>query len=412
MKPILPLLLFAGAIYLTSCSEQVDELLLPQPDPEILETRSIALSPMEELGKKIFFDNISFPNKQSCATCHSPSFGYTGNHPGANFQDGIYRGAHSSRWGFRKPPSAAYASFSPVLYYDNTLGFIGGNNNDGSATGEQLGSPVADQALLPFLNPLEQNNMSVEFVLNEIRNSNYSKLWIEAWGAPIEYHTAAQAWLEYEKVAHSLAAYEASDEVNSFSSKFDQYLLGNVTLTPEELLGLSLFEGKAKCNTCHTSTGSKPLFTNFTYHNMGIPKNPSNPYYGMSTVYWNNGEPINPLGSAWIDYGLGGFLQDHPNPVYQSRATESMGKFKVPTLRNVAKKNGGGNSKAYMHNGVFKSLDEVVHFFNTRDTETWPAPEVPQNINTTDAGNLGLTLEEEKAIVAFLNTLSDGYRIR
>ena len=85
-----------------------------------------------------------------------------------------------------------------------------------------------------------------------------------------------------------------------------------------------------------------------------------------------------------------------------------MGKQKVPTLRNVDKRPSVDFTKTYMHNGVFKSLKEVVHFYNTSDDGTWPAPEVPENLNT-DVGNLGLTDAEEDAIVAFLKTLSDGY---
>ena len=91
-------------------------------------------------------------------------------------------------------------------------------------------------------------------------------------------------------------------------------------------------------------------------------------------------------------------------------ATENMGKHKVPTLMNVYKRPDNGFTKAYMHNGVFKSLKEVVHFYNTRDDGSWPAPEVSANVNKVDLGKLGLTDGEENAIVAFMKTLSDGYR--
>ena len=90
-------------------------------------------------------------------------------------------------------------------------------------------------------------------------------------------------------------------------------------------------------------------------------------------------------------------------------AEENMGKHKVPTLRNVDKRPGKGFTKAYVHNGVFKSLKEVVHFYNTRDVKDWPQPEVPENVNTDELGDLGLTHQEEVAIVAFMKTLSDGY---
>lgn len=93
-------------------------------------------------------------------------------------------------------------------------------------------------------------------------------------------------------------------------------------------------------------------------------------------------------------------------------AAENLGKHKVPTLRNVAKAPGEAFPKAYTHNGVFKSLKEVVHFYNTRDVEDWPEPEVSENVNTDELGDLHLTDEEEDALVAFLKTLSDGYALK
>ena len=163
-----------------------------------------------------------------------------------------------------------------------------------------------------------------------------------------------------------------------------------------------------------------------------MPKNPENPFYEMDEVFLDDGSPINPQGSAWIDMGLGGFLRllaDPSNQMWRSLpyvtnvkdltnaelmllAAENDGKHKVPTLRNVAKGFGKSFPKAYMHNGVFKSLKEVVHFYNTRDVEMWPAPEVSQNVNTDELGDLGLTDAEEDAIVAFMETLSDGFKVK
>jgi len=81
----------------------------------------------------------------------------------------------------------------------------------------------------------------------------------------------------------------------------------------------------------------------------------------------------------------------------------------VPTLRNVDLRPSDGFVKAYGHNGYFKSLEEIVHFYNTRDVEPWPAPEVPLNVNSAELGNLGLTASQEADLVAFMKTLSDGY---
>lgn len=371
------------------------------------------LTPIEQLGKHLFFDKIASPDWMSCADCHDPKVGFTGPIPGINKHGAVYRGAVPFRFGNRKPPSAAYATLSPIFHFDAGEGlFIGGNFWDGRATGEKLGNPAADQALGPFLNPVEQNNPSKEAVLMQVASSKYAGFWEEVWGEPISYGTPSDIEENYDRIGLSIAAYEASSEVNQFSSKYDLYLAGDpeVELTEQEALGLELFEGKAMCSACHPSEGPAPLFTDFSYDNLGTPKNPNNPFYGMDEVNLDDGTPINPEGDGWIDMGLGGFLENHPNPDWMAMAAENYGKHKVPTLRNVDKRPGKRFPKAFMHNGVFKSLKEVVHFYNTRDVEAWPPPEVAENVNTDELGDLGLTDEEEDAIVAFLKTLSDGYK--
>ena len=366
------------------------------------------LTPMEQLGKSLFFDKISSPDSMSCADCHAPSVGFTGPIAGINLHGAVYRGAVPQRFGNRKPPSAAYATLSPVFYYDSDEGlFVGGNFWDGRATGERLGNPAADQALGPFLNPVEQNNPSKQAVLEQVAASKYAYMWEQVWGEPISVATPAEIEMNYDRVGLAIAAYEDSPEVNPFSSKFDYYLAGQVSLSEQEQMGLALFNGKALCSECHISSGPSPLFTDFTFDNLGVPKNPENPFYDMDTVYLDDGSPINPEGAAWIDPGLGGFLLTRPE--WSALAAENMGKHKVPTLRNVAKGPGKNFPKAFTHNGVFMSLEEVVHFYNTRDVEAWPPPEVAANVNTEELGDLGLTAEEEAAIVAFMKTLSDGY---
>jgi cytochrome c peroxidase len=374
----------------------------------------MTLDPMAQLGKNIFFDKISQPINMSCATCHAPEYGFTGPRSGLNVQSGIYRGAIAYRFGNRKPPSSAYATFSPVFHFDKEEGlFVGGNFWDGRATGARLGNPAAEQALGPFMNPVEQNHPSKESVLQEIAKSRYAPLWKQIWGYQITLDNKDSIDRNYDRVGLAIAAYEASSEVNQFSSKYDAYLRGEVELTAQEQLGLILFNGKGDCYECHPSESdgnTPPLFTDFTFDNVGLPKNPDNPFYRMNTVFLPGGQAINPEGSAWIDYGLGGFLASQSDPYWRSMANENMGKHKVPTLRNVGKKPGPGNTKAYMHNGVFKSLKEVVHFYNTAGIPgMWPSPEVPMNVNREELGNLGLTEMEEDAIVAFMHTLSDGW---
>jgi cytochrome c peroxidase len=356
-----------------------------------------SLTSIQQLGKNIFFDKISVPaNKTACADCHGSSVGFTGPDELINKHGSVYPGANGS-FGNRKPPSAAYATFSPVFYYDAaTLSFVGGNFWDGRATGERLGSPSAEQALGPFLNPAEHAVPDALTVLKIIEKSKYISQWKKVWGEKLRYSTQEEINLNFDRVGLAIAAYEGSSEVNQFSSKFDYYLKSVVELTSEEASGLELFNNKGKCALCHISIGKQPLFTDFTFDNLGSPINPENPVYDY-----------NP---SFIDYGLGGFLLTRTD--YSSMATENMGKHKVPTLRNVDKRPDNGFTKAYMHNGVFKSLKEVVHFYNTRDDGSWPAPEVSANINTVQVGNLGLSDAEENAIVAFMKTLSDGYRIK
>jgi cytochrome c peroxidase len=407
--------LLAGALFY-SCEKNLPPDN-PAPDMSALKKApTFPLNPLEELGKELFFDKISDPGRQSCAFCHAPEVGFTGANPGINLLTAVYPGAIPRRFGNRKPPSAAYATLSPVFHFDAAEGlFIGGNFWDGRATGERLDNPAADQALGPFLNPVEQNNASKEAVLRIIANSKYSDLWEAVWGLPISYETPAEIETNYDRIGLAIQAFEGSPEVNQFSSKYDLYLAGEVELTVEEAMGLELFNGKGQCNLCHPSEGPRPLFTDFSYDNLGTPKNPNNPFYQMDQVFLDDGSPINPLGADWVDPGLGGFLETvdeipgFPHPEWAALAGENMGKHKVPTLRNVAKAPSPMFPKAYMHNGVFKSLKEVVHFYNTRDVEDWPPPEVADNVNTDELGNLGLTDEEEDLIVIFMETLSDGY---
>jgi len=367
------------------------------------------LTDQEELGKLIFFDQkLSIRNNQSCASCHAPNVGWTGPIPGINKLGAVYFGSVRTRFGNRKPPTVAYGGDSPVLYQEADGTWVGGMFWDGRATGWTLGDPLAEQAQGPFLNPLEQALPTASYVVDRVCSSKYSELFSEVCGDVCGNVPAA-----YECIARSIAAYERSSEVSQFSSKYDAYLAGQATLTEQEASGLELFEGpKAQCAACHVP----PLFTDFTYDNLGVPRNPENPFYFEPE--WN------PDGLLWVDTGLGGFLKGagYEPEIYEPE----WGKQKVPTLRNVDKRPGPGFVKAYGHNGYFKSLESIVHFYNTRDVKPlctdpfttekdalaqgcWPVPEVELNVNTDELGNLGLSAEEEAAIVAFMKTLSDGF---
>ncbi len=373
------------------------------PPLKIQETSATdSLTPIELLGKNLFFDiQLSTPSGVSCSSCHSPETGFTGPDSDINTHGAVYEGAIYTRFTARAPPSAAYAGESPVLYFNETKSqWIGGMFFDGRATGWTLGDPLAEQAQGPFLNPLEQNIPNKEVVVFKVSLSNYTNLFEEVWGKGSLNNVDGA----YDKIAMSIAAYERSSEVNLFTSKYDAYLADKTQLTQEEAQGLKLFQGKGLCDSCHpsepTSSGELPVFTDYTYWNLGIPKNPENPFYNISSEF-------NPDGANFTDLGLGSFLKNasYPPAVYEP----ALGTFKVPTLRNVDLRPTSEFVKSYGHNGYFKSLKEIVHFYNTRDVAIWPEPEVSDNLALMNMGNLGLTLNEETAIVTFLKTLSDGY---
>ena len=382
-----------------------------------------ALTPIERLGKDIFFDqNLSANANQACAACHTPEVGWTGPDSALNAAGTVYEGSIPGRFGNRKPPSSAYATPSPILHFvieKKEALFIGGNFWDGRATGEKLGNPAADQAQGPFLNPLEQALSVPADVVSRVCGGSYVNRFLQVWGPDI--CDADKVNAAYDNIARSIAAFEASPESNAFTSKYDYYLKGMVKLTKEEKKGLHLFKGKANCSNCHIldpgPNGEPPLLTDFTFDNLGVPRNPENPFYTQVV--------FNPLGDRWIDLGLGEFLASRSD--YQQFAAANYGKQKVPTLRNVDKRPYAGFVKAYAHNGYFKSLKGLVHFYNTRDVkpacvnpftteadalaqDCWPAPEVPVNVNNQELGNLHLTEDQEDAIVTFLKTLSDGYQ--
>lgn len=391
-----------------------------------------ALTPNEELGKAIFFDDdLSLHRNQACATCHAPAAGWTGPDTAINEGGAVYEGSIPGRFGDRKPPSSAYATQSPIFHFDGEL-WVGGNFWDGRATGYKLGNPAADQAQGPFLNPAEQALPDSACVVYRVCTATYPVSFEDVWGpgacdiswpadvevscltegatVALDPEERAASDMAYDRIALSIASYEGSVEVNPFSSKWDlSRIEDGPKLTKQERLGFALFQGKGKCRLCHLTQGTAPLLTDYTFDNLGLPKNPLNPMYASDP--------------AFVDEGLGAYLRNSgfPEDVY----LQEIGKVKVPTLRNVGLGEESGVVKAFGHNGYFKTLEGIVHFYNTRDVrptcpgdyteaealaaDCWPPPEVSVNVNTDELGDLGLTRDEEEAIAAFLRTLSDGF---
>ncbi|MEW6184419.1 MAG: cytochrome c peroxidase [Thermodesulfobacteriota bacterium] len=380
---------------------------------------------LQRLGEKIFFDEtLSNPSGMACATCHDQKTGWGGPDSAVNLLANIYPGAVDTRFGNRKPSSAAYATYAPILYAreeEEDILFVGGNFWDGRATGYLLGNPAADQAQQPFLNPVEHNLKNGSEVVRLIEKSPYAeefKKMCDKLGLDKKQDARSQEQIKFGYVGLALAAFESSEKVNAFSSKYDAYLKGKARLSPSELRGLALFNKKGKCADCHPSAlgpkGELPLFTDFTYDNLGIPANPDNPWYKMEAE-------INPAGPNWVDEGLGGFLKSQPQ--YAALARKNLGKHRVPTLRNADKRPDPNFARRYGHNGYFPDLASIIHFYNTRDAKPfikgiggldargrWPKPEVAENVNKEEMGDLKLSVKEEADILAFLKTLNDGYK--
>jgi len=344
-----------------------------------------ALSESEKLGKKIFFDaSLSSPAGQSCASCHSPQHGFS--HPDNKLATA--EGALKGLFGNRNVPSIAYIGFTPKFHKTIVEGdalYIGGFFLDGRET------TLEDQAIKPMLNPVEMGIKDETTLVAKIK-ARYETEFNNIYGNDALTNTEAAVY----NISKAIAAYERSKELSPFDSKYDAYLAGKAQLTEKELKGLKLFEAenKGNCAACHPNTADKetgfpPLFTDYTYDNLGVASNDSNPFLKNPVIY-------NPHGKNYIDNGLGEFIKD----------TNQNGKFKVPTLRNIAL------TAPYMHNGILENLTEVVKFYNTRDTNSnWGVAEVTANVNKDELGDLRLTDDEVEAIVAFLNTLTDGYNI-
>ena len=365
-------------------------------------TSSWALTPVEKLGKKLYFDtNLSEPDGQG-----------------------------------RNSPTSSYAMYSPNFHFDENQGLqIGGQFWDGRATGNITGDPLADQALGPFLNPVEMANTSKVTVVRDALYSKYQESFIAQCGYPSLLSAADEVDAAYQCIATAIGEFERSKQFAKYDSKYDHYLqecidkeestdmdlqkcangmgkdakyAAKEKLSKDEWAGLKLFVGNnnndgifqpgegAGCAVCHSMNWTNasdhtlnvqvpswapenkipPIFTDFSYDNLGIPK---------------NRHPI--LASNPIDLGLGSQVFD---------ATED-GKFKVSTLRNIA------DTAPYGHNGFFTTLERITHFYNVRDKNIHHVAEVPGTMNITELGSLGLTKEQEQQIVAFMKTLSDDY---
>jgi cytochrome c peroxidase len=319
------------------------------------------------LGNLLFNDvTLSNPAGQSCATCHVASAAFAENRT-------VSVGVTGSL-GTRNAPTLMYNKYTPAFReFDVQGAWVGGQFWDGRA------NSIQEQALGPLLNPIEMNNTRTTLAKN-LRNVKYLTLLTQIYGSGILKNDD----LLINAATDALSEFQLTDTFSPFTSKFDYAEKGIIKLTEQEQLGRKIYE-KNMCTDCHAGIADdKQIFTNFRFHNITVPPNPMIP-----------GDESNP------DAGLAN--NQNLNVVQK---TSSAGQFKTPTLRNIAL------TAPYMHNGVFATLREVIEFYNDmEDRERWGPTPFAENRSQLLNTKLGLSEQEIDAMVAFLNTLTDGYEI-
>jgi cytochrome c peroxidase len=361
------------------------------------------LSATAQLGAKIFADpSLSASGRQSCASCHDPSNA----HAASNDLSVQLGGPLLDREGERQSDSIRYLAANTAFHFEADGTPTGGFFWDGRA------SSLADQATKPFLNPREMANTDAADVVAKLARATYAAEFRQVFGADI----LERPQDAFQRMALALQQFQLEDPAfRPYSSKYDEFLRGRAELSEQEKRGLALFNSPSKgnCAACHPSgkgaDGSLPLFTDFTYDNLGIPRN---------RALAQNAD------AQFFDLGLcsreGGDL---------AARGDLCGAFKVPTLRNVALR------KTFFHNGRFTTLKETLAFYVQRDTqpERWYPlkadggvdkfddlpPTYRANVNTAEPpynrrpGDApALTDAEIDDVIAFLRTLSDGYVAR
>lgn len=345
---------------------------------------------VEALGEALFFDtNLSANRSQSCASCHDPEAGFADPRE-SDAGRAVSLGDDGVSLGDRNAPTAGYAALTPAFHLNDAGEWVGGMFWDGRA------ADLAGQAGGPPLNPAEMGMADKPAVAARLaENEGY----VAAFQTLFDVDVTAQPDQAYDAMTQAIAAFEGTKEFAPFDSKYDRYLRGEVEFTRDEELGRVLFfsEQFTNCNQCHQLKSNLldpgETFTDYTYHNIGVPPNLT-------------ARAVNGVAAGTQDLGL------LANPLVDDPAQG--GKFKVPTLRNVAV------TGPYMHNGVFNDLRTVILFYNKYNSRSqarqinpetgqpWRWPEVPQNLAVKELTH-GPALDDQRidALVAFLKTLTD-----
>lgn len=360
------------------------------------------------LGRALFFDRaLSASGKLACASCHDPARAFASSN-GLAVQLG---GADRRQPGVRAVPSLMYEQNLPPFtehFFDSDQddsvdeGPAGGRMWDGRA------QSAHDQARTPLLSPFEMADASADAVVAQVERAPYAAQFRDAFGASV----FADPRSAFKAVLLALETYQESPgEFYPYSSKYDAYLRNAASLSAAERRGLEAFNDPARgnCARCHPSgmrEGAFPQFTDFGFAALGAPRNRAIPA---------NADP------RYYDLGLCGPLRTD----LEGRA-EYCGLFRTPTLRNVARK------RVFLHNGVFRNLEDVLRFYAERDTapEKWYSRTADGRVlkfddlpaqyrtNVDEQPPFGrhpgeapaLSDADVRDLIAFLSTLTDGYR--
>ena len=306
------------------------------------------LSLAAQVGQKMFFDkNLSGSGAMSCATCRDSGHA----HAPANDLSVQLGGPHLDQAGLRAVPSLRYKDITPPYadLLDNPDG-ISVPGPGGGFTWDGRAETLAAQARIPLLDPIEMANASSADVVKKLQAADYAPLIVQAFGAKVFDDSDAA-------FASALQAYQLEDQsFHPYSSKFDLFAGNKIggTLTPAETRGLAVFANPAtgNCASCHYQgpglNGSSALFTDFSYEAISVPRNAAIPA---------NNDPL------YFDMGVCGTLRTDHKPAAPNAANSFCGMFKAPTIRNVSTRT------SFFHNGVMHSLEQVIRFYNTRDTQ-------------------------------------------
>lgn len=372
------------------------------------------LSQAARLGKQLFEDKgLSASGLQSCASCHDSAISFIDPTQGAV----SLGGPAMDLPGLRNAPSLRYAKFIPPFYFDEDSGApVGGQFSDGRV------NTLAEQAAKPFTSSFEMANKDAAEFFERLKTRPYFQDFVDLYGE----NDFSDPEVALVKAAEAIAAFESEAvEFQPFSSKFDYWLKGRAQLSTRELNGWRLFNDhdKGNCAACHSSSkaqGLPPMFTDFTYDNLGVPRNEAIAANNENTFLDyvpRNGDDRH----SYYDLGLCGPLREN-----LASDTTLCGAFRVPTLRNVA------NTAPYFHNGRFNTLKETLDFYVRRDTNSelfYPIntlgdvekfDDLPRrfhdNVNTHEAPynrqrgeDPALNDDEIEDLIAFLCTLTDGY---